>query len=462
MPTPRKLLQQARRAVLAAFVLGGFACLLQLTLPLYALHVLESAVPAASIETLGLLALIAAGTVALWTCIAAARDRILLRAGLWLDHTLGQCLLEDGERSGSPPAEIEKDADALAAFATALAERSLVPALDAPWLALSVVVLGLLHPMMGAVAAACAALVILVSMAQARPLGRIARQVAEARKGTATWWLAATLAPSLPSGAAAEWSQLDRAHVAGAYALGKRSALLQDASALLRAAAQVVFVALGAWLVIGHELTLPVLVACVLINACLLAPLERLVRSLPAIQAAVAAHRRLAALPDREQSRHDASPPVAVAVPSGRAAPRLNIRGPLAFGLGAVLVFVSAATVAAFIRLGDLAALAGGALFETSLAVVEAPKSGIVARVHVREGADVRQAIASSRSILRRWIGRSPPSSRRRRRRGASSRSCGATPLASSRALARLPTTGLCSLPSSSVPVSWSRRHTGC
>ena len=268
MPTPRKLLQQARRAVLAAFVLGGFACLLQLTLPLYALHVLESAVPAASIETLGLLALIAAGTVALWTCIAAARDRILLRAGLWLDHTLGQRLLEDGERSGSPPAEIEKDADALAAFATALAERSLVPALDAPWLALSVVVLGLLHPMMGAVAAACAALVILVSMAQARPLGRIARQVAEARKGTATWWLAATLAPSLPSGAAAEWSSSSTARTLPAPT---RSASAARCCRMRRLccgrAAQVVFVALGAWLVIGHELTLAALVACVLINA---------------------------------------------------------------------------------------------------------------------------------------------------------------------------------------------------
>src|SRR5258707_102108 len=98
MPTSRKLLQQVRRAVLAAFVLAGFASLLQLTLPLYALHVFESAVPAASLETLGLLALMAAGTVAIWVGVAAARDRILLRAGLWLDHTLGQRMLEEGER----------------------------------------------------------------------------------------------------------------------------------------------------------------------------------------------------------------------------------------------------------------------------------------------------------------------------------------------------------------------------
>ncbi len=144
-------------------------------------------------------------------------------------------MLEDGERLGTPAAKLEKDMDALAAFTAALAERTLVPALDAPWLALAVVVLGLLHPLMGAVAAACAALLLAVSLTRARPLGRLAQKVAVARKGTATWWLAATLSPSLPAGAAGEWEQLDRAHVAGGYALGKRHALLQDASGLLRA-----------------------------------------------------------------------------------------------------------------------------------------------------------------------------------------------------------------------------------
>src|SRR5207344_3130924 len=108
------------------------------------------------------------------TCITAARDRILLRAGLWLDHTLGRRMLEDGERLGTPAAKLEKDIEALAAFTAALAERTLVPALDAPWLALAVVALGLLHPLMGAVAAACAALLLAVSLTRARPLGRLA------------------------------------------------------------------------------------------------------------------------------------------------------------------------------------------------------------------------------------------------------------------------------------------------
>ena len=388
MPTSRKLLQQVRRALFAAFVLGGFASLIQLTLPLYALHVFESAVPGASLETLGLLALMAAATVVIWVCVTAARDRILLRAGLWLDHTLGRRMLEEGERRGTPPVELEKDVDALAVFSGALAERAVVPALDAPWLVLFVGALGLLHPTMGAVAALCAALLVGVSLVQARPFGHLAQQVAQARKGTATWWLAATLSPSLPSGAADEWAQLDRAHITSAYALGQRSALLQDASGLLRAGAQVGLVAVGAWLVIGHELTLAALFACVLVNALLLASLERLIGALPLLHGAMTAHRRLADLSDRTASNPQ---PSASAAPAHRKVPRLNVRGPLTLGLIAILLFIAAGLGAAFTRLSDLAALAGGALFETRLTAVALPKGGVAARVHVRAG-DVVQA----------------------------------------------------------------------
>ena len=389
MPTSRKLLQQVRRALFAAFVLCGFASLLQLTLPLYALHAFESAIPAGSPETLALLALMAGGTVVIWACIAAARDRILLRAGLWLGHTLGQHMLAEGERLGTPPAELEKDDDALAVFAAALVDAAVVPILEAPWLALSVMVLGLLHPMMGAVAASCAVLIFFMSLVQARPLGRLAQQVARARKGNATWWLAATLSPSLPIGAAREWEQLDRAHIAGAYRLGRRRAWLQDASALLRAGAQVALVAAGAWLVIGRELTPAALLACILINAFLLALLERLVGSLPLLHAALSAHRRLATLPDRASNQIDRPQSQAAAAPADRTLPRLNVRGPLALGYVAILLFLAAGVGAASIRLGDVAARTGTAMFETGLTTVASPKGGI-ARVHVRAGDDVQ------------------------------------------------------------------------
>jgi biotin carboxyl carrier protein len=100
------------------------------------------------------------------------------------------------------------------------------------------------------------------------------------------------------------------------------------------------------------------------------------------------AHRRLANLCDRTASDPQ---PSASAASAHRTVPRLNARGPLALGLMAILLFMAAGLGAAFTRLGDLAALAGGELFQTRLTAVALPKGGTAARVHVRAG-DVVQA----------------------------------------------------------------------
>ena len=87
---------------------------------------------------------------------------------------------------------------------------------------------------------------------------------------------------------------------------------------------------------------------------------------------ALSAHRHLANLARRAASRRGARASASVA-PDASAAPRLNITGPLAFGLAAVLLFVAAASGAAVTRLGDLAALVGAQLFETNITPVTLP-----------------------------------------------------------------------------------------
>jgi hypothetical protein len=376
------LLQQAHRALLAAFVLGGFAGLLQLVLALCALNVVASAIPAASLETLTLLALTAGVAVLTRACVVAARDRILLRAGLWLEHTLGAHLLEDGARRGTPTAELHKDARALALFAAALTERAAIPLLEAPWVLLFPGVLTLLHPLMGAVAALSAAMLVGVALAQPGRLGGLFLQRHQASEDAATWWLAAGLAPGLPDGAASEWALIDRARIAGAYALGKRAAMLRDLSGLAGMGAQVALVAVGAWLVMVHELTLAALFAAVLVNTAMLGPLGRLLAALPAVAAAMSAHRRLRQLVADAGSRRSTR--------EGPAAASLNVRGPLALGLSAMLVFIVVGLGAAFARLGDLAEVAGGAIFETRLTAVQFAEGRGGARVLVAKGAEVR------------------------------------------------------------------------
>jgi len=100
----------------------------------------------------------------------------------------------------------------------------------------------------------------------------------------------------------------------------------------------------------------------------------------------MAAYRQLRALPaDARGDQATRKPGLVLA-----AAPRLNVRGPLAVGLAAILLSVVAALGATYARLGDLAGLTGGAIFETRLAALQYAKAGAGARVHVTPGADVR------------------------------------------------------------------------
>jgi hypothetical protein len=387
MHTSRKSLQQVRRALVAAFVLGGCAFLLQMVLPLYALHVVESAATAGSFGTLALLAGVAAIAAGGAVALAAARDRILLRAGLWLDHTLGHHMLANGARLGTPPAELKRNADALALLSTALADRAIVAALEAPWVPAVLVAMALLHPIMAAVAAVFAALLVLATLRQAAPIRRLTEQKAQAGENTATWWLAETLEPAdarLGAGVADRWERLNRAHIAAAYALGSRTGNLTGLARLIRAGAQVALIGAGAWLVVNQELSLAALLAGVLLNILLLEPLMGLAQSLPSVASAMSAYRQLGALP--ADARDERPKRAAAAFPP---APRLNVRGPLALGFVTILLVLVTGFGAHHTRLSDLAELTGGTIFETRVTTLRA-EGGPTARVHIAAGAQVK------------------------------------------------------------------------
>src|SRR5262249_28979453 len=67
----------------------------------------------------------------------------------------------------------------------------------------------------------------------------------------------------------------------------------------------------------------------------------------------------------------------------------LNVRGPLAAGFAAIVLFAGAGLGAAHAQLGDLVTLAGGAIFETTLTPLRLSAPGKGARVHVTQGVSV-------------------------------------------------------------------------
>jgi ABC-type amino acid transport system permease subunit len=75
--------------IMPAFVLGNaIAAILMRHTRSAMLQVLESVVPVGSVATLSVVMLLAAGAAATRLCVVAARDRLLLRAGLWVHLAL--------------------------------------------------------------------------------------------------------------------------------------------------------------------------------------------------------------------------------------------------------------------------------------------------------------------------------------------------------------------------------------
>lgn len=303
MRTSRRMLKQVRRALFAAFLFSGFINVLMLATPLYTLQVFETVVPLGSIETLVILTAIVAIAILALALIEIARDNILLRAGLWLDHELGQHMLENGLRAGSAPADLRQDARALDQFRSFLTSPAVTALFDAPWVPIFLLALFALHPVIGLVALASALLLAMAALVQSLAAQRLQREAARANERADQWWsiiadnaqLAGAL--GLSKGASEQWELMNRVHVAGAYSLGKRSSFVKAVARSVRIAAQIAIYGIGAWLVVEGQITPGALVASAILLARALAPLEQMVGAVKSAEAAWRAYQRLKALP---------------------------------------------------------------------------------------------------------------------------------------------------------------------
>lgn len=297
------MLKQVRRALLVAFLFSGCINVLMLATPLYTLQVFETVVPLGSIETLVILTIITAAAIIALALIEMARDTILLRAGLWLDHELGQHIIENGLKLSTPGTELKSDARALEQVKQFLTGGVVTVLFDAPWVPLFLVALALLNPLVGLVAAISAMLLILAAMLHAMVTGRLVAESSKAHERSEQWLTTVSGdsqlsgALGLTRGAARQWETFNRAHIVSAYSLGKRTSLIKAFARTVRIGSQIALYGIGAWLVVRGEMTPGALVASAILLARALAPLEQLVSAIRAARSAQVAYRRLRALP---------------------------------------------------------------------------------------------------------------------------------------------------------------------
>lgn len=287
--------------MLVALLFSGAANVLTLATPLFTLQVFETVVPSGSIETLVLLALIAAAAVLALMLIEIVRDRILLRAALWLEHTLGQHLLDNGLRAGLTAEDMHAEIKSLTTLRNFMTSPLLAALFDAPWVPIFLLALALLHPVLGLVGAAAALLLLLAGVALALLTGHVHEETQRAAEHAERWWKAVAGraqvagALGLATGATEQWEAMNRAHIGAAYSLGKRTSLVKAVARALRVATQLAVYAVGAFLVIRAELSPGALVAAAILLARALAPLDMSVSAFRAAGAAKRAYRRLKA-----------------------------------------------------------------------------------------------------------------------------------------------------------------------
>lgn len=274
---------------------------LMLSMPLYTLHVFESVVPTGSLETLLYLSIMAAAALAALALIELVRDRILLRAGLWLEHVLGQHMLENGLKLGLPMSELKVDARSLGALKSALVGGTLVPLFDAPWVPLLILVLYVIHPTLGLLAIGAAVVLLILAAVQGLTTGSLHNDAAHSLERSEQWWTTlagnaqAASALGLSTGAAQHWELSNRNHVVSAYTLGKHANMLRALARTLRVAVQMGIYGVGGMLVIAGELTSGALVTSAILIARVLSPFENLVGSLRSVRQAWTAYQRLKA-----------------------------------------------------------------------------------------------------------------------------------------------------------------------
>jgi PrtD family type I secretion system ABC transporter len=278
-PTVAAALAEARLGVAAALGPGMVLNLLMLSVPLYTVPLIDRVLAGGDVRALALLTVLATFALLALGGLEAVRARLLARLASRLGRRLASGLFASGlggqQRALGTLRELER-------IRQALGGPAIGTLLDALWLPPFVAVIWLLHPWLGALAAASAGLLLALTLAAER-VTRPALELFQAAASAAGRTLdeaarhadaarALGMAPAL----AARFARANDAALDAQRVEGERAGGLQAASRALRFLALVGIMGLGALLVMEHEITPGALAAAAILLGRALAPLQQL------------------------------------------------------------------------------------------------------------------------------------------------------------------------------------------
>jgi PrtD family type I secretion system ABC transporter len=283
-----------------------FSCginLLILASPLYMWQIYDRVLASGRVETLVFLTLITAAALLGLGTLDAVRGHVLGRMSRWLDRRLTPDLISAsfrrtlyGEAAGG---QALRD---LATVRNVLVGPGVSALLDAPWAPAFIVVIALMHPLLGLVAAGAALALLAIAIANEaasrRPLRDAAQRSIRAmqRAEAAIRNADVVHAMGMRRDFIRRWSALNEEALALQLQAGDRNATLVGFSKFLRMFVQILILGVGAWLVLQSDLTSGGMIAASILLGRALAPVEQSIAAWKALVAARDARDRLSAL----------------------------------------------------------------------------------------------------------------------------------------------------------------------
>jgi ATP-binding cassette subfamily C protein/ATP-binding cassette subfamily C protein EexD len=277
----RGTLAVCRRGFMAAGLFSLSINLLMLTVPLYMLQLFDRVLLSRSTETLLLLSLLAGLALSTLALLDAVRGILFARLGDWVERKLGGYALAGSivtaAQQGRFSVQGLRDLVTIRSF---LSGPGMVPLLDAPWVPVFLAAIFVLHPVLGLLALAGAAgllvLVMLAELATRKPVMQAAGltiDTTEAAEGTVRNAEVIEAMGFMPA-VVARWQRRQADGLALHGRVVRRGIALGSVSKFLRLALQMAVFGFGAHLTIQNQLTAGAMVAASILMGRALAPLE--------------------------------------------------------------------------------------------------------------------------------------------------------------------------------------------
>ena len=287
---------------------------------LFMLQVFDRVFASGSIETLVMLGVPLLAMLVLGYYMDAARARTLAAAGRRVEACLAPAALGSALQQAAAGARHDQDAlRDVAQLRTLLASPGVVALFDAPWVTIYLLIITLMHPLLGGIAALGAlslfALGVLTEYATRRHTER-ALTTARSTHRQADQLLRnaeSVVGMGMTTTAIAAWqTRCDEQHDAQEQ-LAAVNARLGSLARMSRQGLQAMALGFGAWLVIGREASPGIMIAATILLGRALQPVELLIGGWKALIEARGAWRRLG-----ERPSHERDTPLALPPPKGR------------------------------------------------------------------------------------------------------------------------------------------------